>query len=337
MGALVEAFEYVDPFQNEQLDIITERVRELQDMGYFGDVSLDPGRARRARIDRSNPATARLIDWVDGVGAWLDLIPTAAALDLCYNPVGDKLPNGAQITFPMSTWACNLADTVGIRSRAAASQRLAVSHAIEGCAQQRWLSLACGAAHPVIDALAKVRETGGTIPRLDLVDLDGSALALARGYADAADLSGHVATHRMNILNRAGVAPLGLIHRLVRPLRRSYDLVEAIGLLEYLKIEDWHYAYNKVVRTRTVMAGARTFLRNAWALVKPGGLLIVGNMLDSHPQLGFTLNVLQWPHIQPRSVSEIMSLLDEANVDGERQVLLPGDGVYAIYAVRKPS
>jgi len=337
VGALVEAFEYVDLFQNERLDSITECVRELQGMGYFGDASLDLARARRAKIDRSNPSTARLIEWVDGTGAWLDLIPTAAALDLCYSPMGERLPNGAPITFPMSMWACNLADAVGIRSRAAASQRLAVAHAIDGHAPQRWLSLACGAAHPVIDSLSKVRESGGPIPHLDLVDLDSGALALARGYADAAHLRGSVSTHRMNILNRSGVAPLALTHRLVRPLRRGYDLVEAIGLMEYLKIEDWPYSYDKVVRTQTVMAGARTFLRNAWALVKPNGLLIFGNMLDSHPQLSFTLNVLQWPLIQPRSVSEILSLLDEANVDGERQVLLPGDGVYAIYAVRKPS
>ena len=145
MGALVEAFEYVDLFQNERLDSITECVRELQGMGYFGDASLDLARARRAKIDRSNPSTARLIEWVDGAGAWLDLIPTAAALDLCYSPMGERLPNGAPITFPMSMWACNLADAVGIRSRAAASQRLAVAHAIDGPAPQRWLSLACGA------------------------------------------------------------------------------------------------------------------------------------------------------------------------------------------------
>lgn len=59
-------------------------------------------------------------------------------------------------------------------------------------------------------------------------------------------------------------------------------------------------------------------------------------MLPTHPQLGFTLNVIQWPHIQPRSVEEVGSLIDDAGLDGERSVYLPDDGVYAVYVVRKP-
>ena len=42
-----------------------------------------------------------------------------------------------------------------------------------------------------------------------------------------------------------------------------------------------------------LQVNAATFLANAAQLVKPGGLLLVGNMRDTHPQLGFTLNVVQ--------------------------------------------
>ena len=76
-------------------------------------------------------------------------------------------------------------------------------------------------------------------------------------------------------------------------------------------------------------------MKNSFDLVKPGGLIIIGNMLDTHPQLGFTLNTIQWPHIQPRSVEQMTKLIAEAGIEGEIDVHIPQDGVYGIYTVRK--
>jgi len=108
-----------------------------------------------------------------------------------------------------------------------------------------------------------------------------------------------------------------------------------VGILEYLEPNDWTYTYNGVISTRRKQAGAVTFIRNAFECVKPGGVLITGNMLDSHPQLGFTMDVVQWPHIQPRSVAEMLAIFESAGLHGHIDVYLPTDGVYAVYAIRK--
>jgi hypothetical protein len=91
-----------------------------------------------------------------------------------------------------------------------------------------------------------------------------------------------------------------------------------------------------VVATRRRLAGAVTFLRNAFDCVRPGGVLVVGNMLDSHPELGLTINVIQWPHIQPRSIDEMLGIFATAGLAGHVDVHLPVDGVYAVYAIHKP-
>lgn len=67
--------------------------------------------------------------------------------------------------------------------------------------------------------------------------------------------------------------------------------------------------------------------------MKPGGLLIFGNMLDeTHKQLEFTLNTVQWPHIQPRSIDKMLQIISAAGVDPAAAVDIycPTDGVYAV-------
>ena len=107
--------------------------------------------------------------------------------------------------------------------------------------------------------------------------------------------------------------------------------------MEYLRADDWVYRYAKVVRGHRQMAGAVTFLRNAFEFVRPGGRLIFGNMRDSHPELAFTLNVVQWPHIQPRSLEHVMTIVTATGLHGSAEVYLPTDGVYALYSITRPS
>ena len=71
-------------------------------------------------------------------------------------------------------------------------------------------------------------------------------------------------------------------------------------------------------------------------MVRPGGILVLGNMLDTPPQLAFTLDVIQWPHINPRSINEMAQIFGEAGLDGKLDVYCPDDGAYAIYQLRKP-
>lgn len=334
--AAVIEFEFDDPFVDDRLTHIDERVAHYTSMGFHGNPEIDLRRVRRGRLDWSNPATRAICADLPVLPEWLKLVPTAAALDPLYDPRRQVLANGFDTRGELTDWFNNLVDARGIRSRAAAFRQVAVADAMTRDRPARWLSLACGAAHPALQAVTDVRRLGGAVPRMTLVDLDPTALALAQSHATAQGVD-TLQLHRMDILGRSGFRPSGLFGRRAAHLPpASYDMVEAIGLLEYLRIDDWTYRYNKVVERRRPMAGARTFLRHAWELVAPGGHLVVGNMLTTHPQLGFTLNVIQWPHIQPRDVPTMLQLLDDAGIHGERTTYLPQDGAYALYVVRRP-
>ncbi len=354
--------ETIDPFISDEATFtrINRELNELADMGLYGDASIDLGRKRKATIDRENPSTAALIERLPTFSDWLDLVPTAAALDSLYDPHKSTLANGKPLSPELAEWFCNIVDGRGIRSRAELVRMVMSEETRARDGQSRWLSLASGAAQPIIKTAALLADEGVPTPSITLVDRDTASLTLAKEYAHEAGISGAIHTKKMNILRRGGIDRLARTHDsledcggvvdpsrtslrgLIRGLRDGnrlpenfYDTVEVVGLTEYLLEDDWKYTYDKVIKTKMPMAGARTFLQNAYKLVKPGGSLIVGNMLDTHPQLGFTLNVIQWPHIQPRSIEQMIGLFDRAGLDGQKDVYTAPDGAYAIYRIEK--
>jgi hypothetical protein len=321
-------------------------LEELAGMGFHGDCDLNAVIGRqRTRIDDTNPATRELIARVPGVEYWLELVPTASALDLLYDPSIEQLANGKPVSPVVRDWACNILDAHGIRSRGEIVQDILARHIIDqaslGAAEQQWVSLACGAAQPVCHALRHIKESGNPTPRVTLVDLDRSALRAAQTYAQTMEVGQFTNVRCMNILRPQGVVSPEVdmqTNVAARALRRrvdleaaAYDAVDAVGILEYVP---------EVLSDEgptALQVDAATFLAHAAQLVKPGGLLLVGNMRDTHPQLGFTLNVVQWPHIQPRSIETMQRIAGAAGLgDWRVDVYCPDDGVYALYAMRRP-
>lgn len=335
-----------DRYQMSSHERITAELEKLAGMGFHGDCDLNAAIGRqRTRIDDTNPATHELIARVPGVENWLELIPTASALDLLYDPSIEQLANGKPVSPVVRDWACNILDAQGIRSRGEIVQAILTTQVIDqgslGATEQQWVSLACGAAQPVCHALRHIKESGNPTPRVTLVDLDRSALKAAQTYAQAMKVGQFTDVYRMNILCPQGVALPAVdaqTNVAARALRRrvglegaAYDAVDAVGILEYVP---------EVLSDESPTAlqvNAATFLAHAAQLVKPGGLLLVGNMRDTHPQLGFTLNVVQWPHIQPRSIETMQRIAEAAGLgDWQVDVYCPDDGVYALYAMRRP-
>lgn len=321
-----------DPFVDGELDAVNAAAAELTRLGnaYYGDPErVDPARPRSG-IDWSNPATRELAASVGGLAQWLRTVPTAAALDPLYRPDSACLPNGVPVHPEVASWFRNLSDGRGIRSRGRVLEHLLARQALLTPGRPHsWLSLACGAAQPLLAAMDQLRDVGAQLPTATLADLDQSALDLAGSYAAARGLADQLRPNRLNVLR-----PNGFGDRLAPG---SFDVVEAIGIFEYLRREDGAYAYDGVVRTTRRLAGAESFLAHAYDLVRPGGLLVIGNMLTDHPQLGFTLNVVQWPHIQPRTVEDILDVIDVAGAAGSVEIIRPADGVYALYAIHKPA
>ena len=342
-------FDYQDPFVNGELERVTHELESLAAMGFHGntDVGSAIARARKSKMDHSNPATVQLKQLLGpSFEAWLSLVPTAAALEPLYDPTMTHLPNGVLLEGDIINWLCNIGDARGMRGRGALVSAVTSREALEmgGNEQQEWLSVASGAAKPIFQSMVDIGSQGGIIPKVTLADADRNALNLASTNAARVNLTGNVSMRRMNVLgingpsanmhpwsfmtnafNRAGSLPKG-----------KFQVVEGVGITEYLQVEDWKYQYNSVIATKKPMAGAVTFIRNISELVRPGGILFLGNMLDTHPQLGFTLNTIQWPHIQPRPIGAMIDIMEQAGLEGHVDVYLPTDGVYAGYVWRKP-
>ena len=326
-----------DDYRTDQFEMISRTTESLSDLGFYGNASEADAisRDRRSPFDKGNPATQRLIDIVEGVENWLDLVPTAAALMPIYNPDVARLPNGHMMTKDLREWLGNLYDGIGIRSRGATVTSLAAEESMRHSQPINMISLACGAAQPIFDALESIKSEGASMPRVKMVDLSKPILELVDGVATDSGLKDHVETVRMNILKRDSFDESVLGYE-------QSDFVEAVGIFEYLKDTGDQNEYDKVMERGSNMADAVTFLRNSYELVKPGGMLLIGNMLDTHPQLGFTLNVVQWPHIQPRSVDQMIDIVGKSQIPvGSLDIYLPNDGdpgnaVYALYAIRKP-
>jgi len=355
-------FDIPDTFVTDQQGRIRDSLAELEAMGFFGDTDIEHAlkRKRLSAIDYTNPATAELIARIPGVEHWLALVPTAKALEPLYRPDISHLPNGHEIGPELYEWLANIADAEGIRDRAERLKTIYHKRTPESTDEpEEWLSLASGVAQPVLEAAQRMQQETGIAPNVTLADLDSSALTDARRYATELGLVDSVELRRANILRRVGldepISPrdvaLDSIQRMmafragVMPLSRKpfkkqhYKKVELVGITEYMGEEDWLYKYNQVVPMRTMMAGARTLLRNAYDLLKPGGSLVVGNMLIDRPEIAFTLNTIQWPHIQPRSIDDMMTLFDNAELEGERHVYAspnPRQRIYALYEIIKP-
>ena len=352
---IIHEVSYIDEFRDSDFgtisDILAERVRE----GFYGDQSINLSRKRKSNIDLDNPSTKWMYDNLPGFGDWHSMIPTAAALDPIYNPEIEYYANGTEPTPEIRVWLRNIYDAIGIRSRAKVMEEIIVDEVIHAEGRQKWASLACGSARPVFTALAEIDNRGGVIPDVVLADYDPQALRIASQVAQEDGFAEHISTKRINILKTGGIAykndsRFGLFSNIVGSIGKlpaeSFDMVDAVGLLEYLKPDDWSrnhksgsdsekYEYKKVMKPKDNLAGAVTFLKNAYDLVRPGGMLMVGNMRETHPQLGFTLNVIQWPHIQPRSIEQMKEIFDEAGLNGDIDVYCPDDNVYAIYVIRK--
>ena len=335
-----------DRYIDDDYETITSLIKERMAEGFYGDNSLDLARKRTSTIDMENPSTKWMYDNLPGFGNWHSLVPTAGALDPIYRPNITTLPNGKELTPEVRSWLHNIHDAIGIRSRAAQMENIIIDEVLRDPRPEghQWVSLASGAAQPVFESMNRISESGARVPNVTLVDYDKKALALASKLADEQSHGANVQTKRVNILNKSGIVSrreqFGFFRNALSSASKlqpeNYDMVDAVGILEYLKEDDWEYSYNGVISTKKKMAGARNFLTNAFELVRPGGLLVVGNMRDTHPQLGFTLNTIQWPHIQPRSIEDMVRICNEAGLEGQLDVYCPQDGVYAIYAIRKP-
>jgi hypothetical protein len=242
------------------------------------------------------------------------LVPTALALFVVQNPLEDRLPEGTKMDSDSRQWFIHANDAIGVRSRAKVLAAL-VEKYINNESENNWVSLASGAAIPVLEALRNAKLDGQQV-YLTLVDKDPVALRWAETMAAQEGLT---AGEQLTLLRR------DLVHTLVRNEDlllelgdHQAELVDALGIFEYFNDAD-----------------AAIFLQRALRLVRPGGAVIVSNMLTSSPQIDFVLRCIGWEHIFPRSLQQLQDIHLAAGVPVENvTVIVPKDGVYAVMEIR---
>lgn len=243
-----------------------------------------------------------------------ELVPSALSLWAIQYPLAERLISGAMMDGNSRLWFIHANDARGVRSRAKVMGDIA-SALLKQNQNGNWISLACGAAVPVLRTIHSGQCQSQSLT-LRLIDFDKNSLNFARGLASKYGLR---EGRHFHVLQRNLIKRMILSDKLVKELgEQSAELVDALGIFEYFIASD-----------------AVNFLRHAVRLVKPGGVLIISNMLSSSPQMAFVLRCIGWSDIHPRSLKELRDILVEAGIDlRDVTVTLPDDGVYAVMEIK---
>lgn len=249
-----------------------------------------------------------LLDENPTIAQWKKYMTTAMALYPLQRPDAQTLLDGTEINEAARELFLYGQDSIGIRSRGAIFGKLLS----EGDGQIHTIaSLACGAAVPECDAIKNMIHK----PRSVFVDWNEEALQHAEEIAQEAGLGkDQYQPVRIDLIKDFMYART--THEALP--EEGFEMVDALGITEY---------FND--------SRVQTFLLKAYSLVKPGGSLVFGNMLDTHPTIQFNQQVVGWPDITPRSVDRLIKIASQITSPDKVTVYLPEDGVYAVVEIAK--
>lgn len=197
----------------------------------------------------------------------------------------------------------NMIDGIALRARAAVFAEQVRAAAAQVAGPMHLLSLGCGAAVPVLDALATLENGSEAMTDLVLVDLDPQALSFAAELAADAGLTDRVTIVNDNIVRACRRLP-----------REHFHLIDMLGV--------WEYGSDRA---------CEALIRSALACLAPGGSIVVSNMLSGRPQLHFNQRGVGWPAVVPRSIDRMVDIaLNSGVVPEDLDVIVPEDGVYAV-------
>jgi hypothetical protein len=248
----------------------------------------------------------------------------ATALFPLQRPYIDRLPSGEAVDDKSRAFFYHGLDAIGIRTRAKIMTEISTRYLSDKPAA-RWISLACGGAVPVIDALKEHDDMG--MIHLDLVDFNPDALSFASGLATHEAALQKVPTYnKENELRSYSTHEINLIRGLIASDRLveqfgegNSDMVDALGIFEYFSKKD-----------------STVFLKNAYRLVRDDGVMVIANMLSDRPQMEFNRRGVGWPKLYPRSTDELSEIVTDAGIDpGKVKIIIPEDGIYAVVEIRK--
>lgn len=250
---------------------------------------------------------------------WARFFPSAMALEPLQRleDGGRMLPEGhlTDRTLELFTY---MADGIGLRSRARIYAQSLVDLAEQKQGDLEIVSVGCGAAVPNIEASRRIEEAYGTTAHWSLYDLNPTALAFAEELIQEADLGG--ATFDFGERDEHGKPEGRHALRAYSMPNESVDVVDALGLWEYFGAKN-----------------AAKFAKTLYAKVRPGGKMIVSNMLTTRPQLQYNQRAVGWPDLEIRSEEDLLSIMEAANIPTDQVTMTHAeDGVYVVMEINKP-
>ncbi len=263
-------------------------------------------RPQLAHESRENIAR-KLVYLIPGIRAWSVYMPGGFATHHVHNPNRQVLQNGKKLDWVTRALFRHSYDGRGLRSRAYAMAWFIANHA-PAQTELDWVSVGCGTGQPTFDAATALQQP----VRLTLLDSNKEIVAFAQQLAhEYAIPAKRLATQVVDVTNdqqlAAALAAL------------SPQVIDAMGLFEYLSDRQ-----------------ATAVLARLYAALEPGGVLTLTNMLPSHPHLDLHQRGLGWPGVVQRSLSDMRHIIKSAGIAADKlTVMLPDDGVYAIYGVVK--
>jgi SAM-dependent methyltransferase len=261
--------------------------------------------AKRSHYNHAHPKNAarKILYSLPSFVAWAELMPGSLALEPVHDPSHRRLPTGKRL---------GGMDPVGVRTRTLVAGWLAREYVSDKQGQElRWLSLAGGTAAPSMLMVEAVRFDKAKLYYAN-IDLDSSAVEIARSLTALEGLQpSHTNLLVGDIFNRQ------LIEKATD--KQPVDIIDMMGIFEYF--ED-----KKSIE----------LLQLALGFLKPGGIIIAGNMRHDHPQLNLHKRGIGWPDVIPRSTEQIIEICSQAKIQKtELDIYQPADGVYSVFRIRK--
>lgn len=213
-------------------------------------------------------------------------------------------------------------DGAGVRTRATCAMEECVVGHIESIEVDpegiTLASLACGAAGPVYQLMKALKDRGVPVKEAILADKDPMALASAFSLAETEGVAAQVNLQKQDLVDMNTLGARNLTE-FIEP--KSVDVVDLLGLFEYFP------------RPLAV-----SLLKEVQKIMKPGGIIVFGNMIDKRPQQTFFNDVSLWPPLEQRSLREMFDIIDEAGMGAKEnaQILIPPQGVYAVVSIKVP-
>ena len=299
--AVKDDYEPVTPEGLAERSMIQQSILDIE-MGLRSDNHVIREGAMRSGQDFLGKSPVTITEWKNHM-------TTAMALYPLQRPLESTMLDGTPVDYFAQKLFLHGQDAIGIRSRGSIFKNLLLNRR----PVKSVTSLACGAAVPECDAIGEMTYTPEEIL---FVDYDEKAL----GYVDRiAALSGidknSYKKSQLDLIK--GFILSDAPSKELKP--EGSEIVDALGITEYF-------------RGNTL----KKFLEKAYGLVAPGGSLIFGNMLNTHPALQFNKQVVGWPGVQERSVEELVESIKHFTNPANARIYIPEDMIYGVVEITKP-